>query len=97
MAQYPEGTKVYQTGLGMQDAILPVVGFCDFGQFNTADGRPMLVDVCGEQGQSILQILNHHKELAPEKMVLQDLPTVIEPVKKSNVLPKGVVVMEHDF
>ena len=97
MAQYPERMKTYQLGLGNQDAILPVIGLYDFGKLNTTDARPVLVDVSGGQGQSIVQILNRYKGLAAEKMILQDLPAVIELVQKSEALPKGVVKMEHDF
>ena len=97
MAQYPERMKTYQLGLGNQAAILPIVGLYDFGKLNTNDTRPVLVDVGGGQGQSIVQILNQYKELAAEKMILQDLPAVIELAQKSEALPKGVVKMEHDF
>jgi len=97
MAQYPERMKTFQSGLGNQDAIFPIVGLYDFGELNTSDSRPILVDVGGGQGQSIVKILEHHKELAAEKMILQDLPEVIELVKTSETLPKGVVKMGHDF
>ena len=97
MAQYPERMKIYQLGLANQDAILPVVGLYDFGKLNTTDTRPIMVDVGGGQGQSLVQILNHHQELAAEKMILQDLPAVIELAKTSEALPKGVVKMTHDF
>jgi hypothetical protein len=97
MAQHPERMKTFQSGLGNQDAIFPIVGLYDFGELNTSDSRPILVDVGGGQGQSIVKILEHHKELAAEKMILQDLPEVIELVKTSETLPKGVVKMGHDF
>jgi hypothetical protein len=97
MAQYPERMKAFQLGLGIQDALFSVVGLYDFGKLNTADSRPILVDVGGGQGHAIAKILDHHKELAAEKMVLQDLPEVIELAKTSEILPKGVVKMEHDF
>jgi hypothetical protein len=97
MAQYPERMKVFQQGLGSQEALFPVSGLYDFGKLNTADSRPILVDVGGGQGHAIVNILDHHKELAAEKMILQDLPEVIELAKASETLPKGVVKMEHDF
>ena len=97
MALYPERMKAYQLGLGHQDASLPIIGLYDFGKLNTSDSRPILVDVGGGQGQSIIKILDHHKELAAEKMILQDLPDVIELAKTSETLPKGVVKMGHDF
>lgn len=97
MAQYPERMKAYQLGLGNQDANSPIVGLYDFGKLNTSDSRPILVDVGGGQGQSLVKILDHHKELAAEKMILQDLPDVIELAKTSETLPKGVVKMGHDF
>jgi hypothetical protein len=97
MSQYPERMKTFQLGLDSQNAIFPVVGLYDFGKLSTADSRPILVDVGGGQGQSIVKILDHHKELAAEKMILQDLPEVIELAKTSETLPKSVVKMEHDF
>jgi hypothetical protein len=97
MAQYPERMKAFQLGLDSQNVAFPVVGLYDFGKLNTTDSRPILVDVGGGQGHSIVKILDHHKNLAAEKMILQDLPEVIELAKTFETLPKGVVKMEHDF
>ena len=97
MASFPERMQVFQRGLQMMEAGDPVVGFYDFGQLKTSTERVELVDVGGGQGQAIAQILQAHTELSPEKMVLQDQPSVIALARTSDLLPKSVVKMEHDF
>jgi hypothetical protein len=97
MAQNPERLKVFQMGMGNVESSVPIVGFYDFSQLNTTDTRPILVDVGGGAGHSIIQILQTHPELPPEKFILQDLSGPIAHAKASEMLPKDVVKMEHDF
>jgi hypothetical protein len=97
MAQNPERLKVFQMGLGNFESSVPIVGFYDFSQLNTSDTRPILVDVGGGGGQSIIQILKTHPDLPAEKFILQDLPGPIAYAKASERLPQAVVKMEIDF
>jgi len=97
MAQSPERLKVFQMGLSNIESSVPIVGFYDFSQLNTSNTRPILVDVGGGAGQSIIQILRTHSELPPEKFILQDLAGPIAFAKASDMLLQAVVKMEHDF
>jgi hypothetical protein len=97
MAQNPERLKVFQMGLGNFESSVPIVGFYDFSQLNTTGTRPILVDVGGGAGQSIVQILRTYPELPPEKFILQDLAGPIAQAKASEMLPKDVIKMEYDF
>jgi hypothetical protein len=74
-------------------------GFYDFGKLDTSDNRPVLVDVGGGGGQSIMAIMAAHPNLAskPEKFILQDLPDPIAVARTAGRLPEGVVKMVHDF
>lgn len=87
----------FKRGLQMMEAGDPTVGSYDFGQLKTSTERVELVDVGGDQGQAIAQIIQAHTELSPEKKVLQDQPSVIAIARTSDLLPKSVVKIEHDF
>jgi O-methyltransferase domain len=101
MSQYPERIQAFQLGFTSQEASVPVVGLYDFSQLNTLTSddpdRTILVDVGGDQGQSIAQILTAHPDLRASKMVLQDLPHPIAQARLSTSLPTQVLKMEHDF
>ncbi len=99
MAQNPEKLKKFQMGLANMEKSVPIIGFYDFTQLNTSDERPILVDVGGGAGQSIVAILDANPELAthPEKFVLQDLEGPIQHSKTDGRLPEPVVRMVHDF
>ena len=97
MADTPERLHAFQAGLGFADSQIPLIGFYDFGKLNTPDDRPILVDVGGGGGQSIVQILKAYPDLSPSKFVLQDLKEPIELARTGTFLPKEVQAMEHDF
>lgn len=97
MAQHPERFQAFQAGLAHASATVPLTGFYDFSQLNSDDDRPILVDMGGATGHSILRILEAHPDLPSRKFVLQELKTVINETKRENLLPKDVVLMEHDF
>ena len=86
--------------MGMFDAenSIPILGFYDFSQLATEDAkRVLIVDVGGGQGQSLKARLTAFPELPSSKMVLQDLPHVIEQAVDSDTLPKDVIKMPHNF
>lgn len=97
IAQYPEKAKMFDRGMAHMEASVPATGFYDFGRLNTADDRPILVDIGGGRGQAISAILNKHPDLDSHKFVLQDLPGPLARARKSGRLPDSVVIMEHDF
>jgi hypothetical protein len=96
MAQNPARFKAFQAGIGHASASVPLTGFYNFSAQNTTeDDRPVLVDVGGGNGRSIMRILQAHPDLPAHKFVLQDLPEVVKQVEQE--LPKEVKVMAHDF
>lgn len=97
MAQHPARFQAFQAGLAHASATVPLTGYYDFPKLNTDDDSPILVDIGGGVGHSILRILEAHPALPAKKFVLQDVGAVIAESKRASVLPEGVVLMEHDF
>ena len=97
MAQHPERFAAFQAGLAHASATVPLTGYYDFNQLQTNDDRPILVDIGGGVGHSILRILHAHPELPARKFVLQDLKSIIDESKRQKTLPDEVILMEHDF
>ena len=97
MAQDPEYLRNFQMGLAHAESAIPITGFYDFGQLKTDGDRPILVDVGGGGGQSLVAIIKAHPELEASKIVLQDLEQPIVQAKESGRLPEGVTAMVHDF
>ena len=63
MAQHPERFAAFQAGLAHASATVPLTGYYDFNQLNTEDDRPVLVDIGGGMGHSILRILDAYPKL----------------------------------
>jgi hypothetical protein len=97
MAQHPARFAAFQAGLAHASASVPLTGFYDFSKLNTTEDVPVLVDLGGGVGDSILRILEAHPDLDPSKFVLQELSSILAESKARKVLPEGVVLMEHDF
>ncbi|KAJ9609711.1 hypothetical protein H2200_006039 [Cladophialophora chaetospira] len=95
MAQTPERLHAFQGGLAHLSHTTRLTGFYDFGKLNTESDRPILVDVGGGAGHSILRILQAHPQLQPNKFILQELKEPLEQAR--TVLPEQVCLMEHDF
>ena len=94
MAQHPERFAAFQAGLAHASATVPLTGYYDFGQLQTDDDRPVLVDL---GSHSILRIMKAYPEFSARKFVLQGLKSVIDESKLQKTLPDEVVLMEHDF
>ncbi|KAF4953351.1 hypothetical protein FSARC_12402 [Fusarium sarcochroum] len=60
------------------------------------DNAPWLVDVGGNVGHELLG-LTSGEDGPPGKLVLQDLPAVIEEAKASGNLPETIEAVAHDF
>lgn len=97
MAMDREKFATFQKGLGAMDSMCPVLGYYDFDQLATTEDVPILVDVAGGQGQSLVAILGAHKKIDPSKCVLQDRAPVLTLAITADVLPKEVQKVEIDF
>ena len=54
----------------------------------------LLVDIGGNVGHDLVRFKTQYPDL-PGRLILQDLPSVIEAAKPS--LPAGIETMDHDF
>jgi len=98
MAQDPEKIQTFQVGMSGLDLAIPVVGHFDFNLLKNSDEKSIeLIDVGGGHGACLKQIISAYPGLEPKKCILQERPDVIEMAKKSEALPEGLVLMEHDF
>lgn len=97
MAMDHEKFATFQKGLGAMDGMCPVLGYYDFDQLATKEDVPILVDIAGGQGQSLVAILDAHKKIDPSKCILQDRAPVLALAITAEVLPKEVQKMEIDF
>ncbi|KAL2423234.1 O-methyltransferase gsfC [Exophiala dermatitidis] len=95
MAQQPERLQAFQAGIAASSTGIPLTRFYDFSKLKTEDDRPVLVDIGGGNGQSILRIMEAHPDIPANRFILQELKEPAEVAK--GVLPQGVVIMEHDF
>jgi hypothetical protein len=55
---------------------------------------PLLVDVGGGLGHDLIALRQHHPNL-PGKLILQDIPVVIDSIQEP--LPGDIQAMKHDF
>ena len=99
MAQFPERIRNFQLGYAYSDAGFPVAGMYDFSQLAgpSDEARATFVDIGGGQGHAISEILKTLPKLEPKRMVLQDLPPLLEQVKAEKSLPEDVQIMVYDF
>lgn len=100
MAQHPERFATFQRGLPFYDASLPKTGYYDFGKL--ADGiigadRAIMVDIGCGLGQTMIEIVETNPALKSGRIVLQDLPNVMEAARESGSLPTNFELMPHDF
>ena len=97
LLDYPDRLALFNRAMTTQEASLPVLGMFDFASLDQGhehDDRPMLVDVGGGRGQSLLQI----KQASPHvqrRLVLQDRQRVLDAIP-DDALP-GIEKMEYDF
>jgi hypothetical protein len=96
ISQDPRRIKQFDVAMSTQDHTLPVLGMYPFGEelVNLPDlgNRPLIVDIGGGRGQSLLQIKEKWPELRG-RMILQDRPLVLNSFPE---LP-GIEKMPHDF
>ncbi|KAL1884641.1 hypothetical protein Plec18167_002233 [Paecilomyces lecythidis] len=96
ISQDPRRIKQFDIAMSTQDFVLPVLGMYPFGSelANVPDKetRPLIVDIGGGRGQSLLQIKNEWPQLQG-KFIIQDRPMVLDSFGE---LP-GIEKMAHDF
>lgn len=94
----PERLAAFQKGMQASQKYLPSTGPYNFSALmQEASDRPVLVDVGGGHGQTISEILRTHPTIPPNRIILQDLPKVVETAKTSKFLPAGVQVMDYNY
>jgi hypothetical protein len=94
----PERLAAFQKGMRASQKYLPSTGPYDFGSLAQGAGdRPVLVDVGGGHGQTINEILKTHPTLPSDRVILQDLPKVVEAARENRILPEDVKIMDYNY
>lgn len=95
----PQQRLLWNLTLQNMDKNFPILGMFPFKDLETLakeqPDRPLIVDVGGGRGQALLTIREHCGDVFDGKMILQDLPVVIESLKPEE-LP-GIEPMKHDI
>lgn len=96
ISQDPRRIKQFDIAMSTQDSVLPVLGMYPFGTelagVPDTETRPLIVDIGGGRGQSLLQIKQQWPDLKG-RLILQDRPLVLNSFPE---LP-GIEKMPHDF
>ncbi|KAL1999484.1 hypothetical protein VTN02DRAFT_4451 [Thermoascus thermophilus] len=101
IAQDARRLRQFDVAMSTQDAVLPVLGMYPFGDELAPDPatdtdtetRPLIVDVGGGRGQSLVQMRQRWPGLQKGRLILQDRRVVLESFPE---LP-GIEKMAHDF
>jgi hypothetical protein len=95
----PETLEMFNRSMMQQEATLPVLGMFPFlslqNEVEADKERSFIVDVGGGRGHSLLAIQKETMGGFGAKMILQDLPHVIDTISPSEV--PGIEKMPHDF
>lgn len=82
MSADPEEVEVFAKSMRASSRFYPMLSPYDFSwivEKSVEDqGRPLVVDLAGSDGESLLSILRNTPGLPAERCVLQDLPHVLE-------------------
>jgi hypothetical protein len=99
LSEKPETLEMFNRSMMQQEATLPVLGMFPFLslQKDVEDdkNRPFVVDVGGGRGQSLLAIQKETSGGFGAKMILQDLPHVLDTISPSEIA--GIEKMAYDF
>lgn len=79
------------------DYSLPPSQYYDFGALMDESDRPVLVDIGGGQGQTLVDVLSKCPHIPPDRVVLQDLPAVVATAKRSSLLPADTPIMDYNY
>lgn len=94
----PERLAAFQKGMRASQKYLSSTGPYDFGRLAHGGGdRPVLVDVGGGHGQTLVEILKRHPTIPSNKVILQDLPKVVETARGNKLLPGDVQILDYNY
>lgn len=94
----PERLAAFAKGMRASQKYLSSTGPYDFSSLTKDAGdRPVLVDVGGGHGQTINEILKAHPTIPSDRIILQDLPKVVEAARETKILPEAVRIMDYDY
>lgn len=94
----PERLAAFQKGMRASQQYLSSTGPYDFGLLaHEAGDRPVLVDVGGGHGQTLVEILKNHPAIPSDKVILQDLPKVVVAARDNNLLPEDVKILDYNY
>jgi hypothetical protein len=95
----PEQRMLFNLTMQHLKKNFPVLGMFPFreleGQVKNEPERPFIVDIGGGRGQSLLEIREHCGGSFGGKLILQDLPTVIDSLKSGEI--PGIEPMAYDI
>ncbi len=99
LAEDPETLEMFNRSMMQQEATLPVLGMFPFlslqKEVEADNKRAFVVDVGGGRGQSLLAIQKETSGGFGAKMILQDLPHVLDTISPEDI--PGVEKMAYDF
>lgn len=94
----PERLASFAKGMRASQKYLSSTGPYDFGLLvQDAGDRPVLVDVGGGHGQTINEILKTHPTIPSDRVILQDLPKVVEAARENRILPNDVQILDYNY
>ncbi|KAI9800584.1 MAG: hypothetical protein M1833_003242 [Piccolia ochrophora] len=97
LLEFPERLALFNRAMSTQEKALPVQGMFPFASLETSgqnDDRPIIVDVGGGRGHSLIQIKDANPSWSG-RMILQDRQAVLDAVPNED-LP-GIEKMTIDF
>ena len=99
LSEKPETLEMFNRSMMQQEATLPVLGMFPFlsmqKEVEADRERAFIVDVGGGRGQSLLAIRNETSGGFGARMILQDLPHVLDTISPQDI--PGIEKMAHDF
>lgn len=109
MSRDPERASNFHRGLDALHGVFPHTGFFNLEHIverplssdrlgsDCVTDQKLLVDVGGGSGTFLAKILEDHPGLSPTRVVLQDLPHVIDVARRNPQVPPGMCLQAHDF
>ena len=94
----PAYRSTWDVMLGLMDKNMPITGMFPFAslkeQVEREPERPFIVDIAGGRGQALLRIQEDIPGVFGGKLILQDLPHVVGPLKPKDI--PNIEKMEYD-
>ncbi|KAM7191859.1 Sterigmatocystin 8-O-methyltransferase [Naviculisporaceae sp. PSN 640] len=97
----PEFRQIWNAVLQMMEKGMPISGMFPFESMKEAvekePERPFVVDVAGGRGQALLKLQEEIPGVFGGRLVLQDLPIVIDTLGDEEYREKGIETMSYDI